>query len=116
MFEFLMQESINVAAPAIHHSIQWLRQWAVASMEPGDPALADDPNISASAGKLVMQIVKAIEAREGMRIADLSNKKRWRYAEELSDQLERLSRREFHVDTEVGKVLLQTLRASSGSV
>lgn len=116
MFEFLMQESINVATPAIHHSIQWLRQWAAASPESGDPAIADDPDISAPAAKLVMQIVKAIEAREGMRIADLSNKKRCRYAEELSDQLERLAGREFHVDIEVGKVLLQRLRTSSGSV
>jgi hypothetical protein len=116
MFEFLMQESINVAAPAVHHSMQWLRQWAVESMDPGASPLADDPDISAAAGKLVLQIVKAIEAREGMRIAELSNKKRWRYIGDLSDQLDRLSRREFHVDTEVGKALLQTLRASSGSV
>jgi hypothetical protein len=70
MFEFLMQQSFEVAAPAIHHSIQWVRQWAAASKHLGNLSTIDDPDV-ASAKKLVIQIVKVIQTREGMPVADL---------------------------------------------
>jgi hypothetical protein len=112
MFEFVKKHPIEVAAPAIHHSIQWIRQWASGASDPAGLAITQDPSISTEAAQLVKQVVATIEAKEGVPAAQLSSKKRSEYVTLLSSTLEQLSKDQLRPDIEKGKSVLMDLRKS----
>jgi len=99
MFESLSAHKLTVVAPAIHHTIQWLRQWAAVSKDPTALAISDDPAISAAAAQVVKEIVGKIEANERAPAAELSDEQVRKYIELLSDKLEQLSKAELHTNT-----------------
>ena len=110
MFETLLSKPLTVATPAIHHTIQWIRQWAAVSKEPTALAISDDPAISAAAAQLVKEMVGEIEANEKRPAGELSHEKVRHYIELLSDALEKLSKAQLNTDADHGKAILETLR------
>jgi hypothetical protein len=110
MIKSLEGQKLTVVAPAIHHTIQWIRQWAAVSNDPISLAISDDPSVSAAAAQLVRQIVQTIEATEGVPANELSDAQKRRYVQLLSDTLERLTKDQLHTNAERGKSLLKTLR------
>lgn len=110
MFESLLANNLTIVVPAIHHTIQWIRQWAAVSKDPTALAISDDPAISAAAAQLIKEIVGKIEANEGRPAGELSHEQARKYIELLSDTLEQLSKAQLHTNADHGKAILETLR------
>jgi hypothetical protein len=110
MLDFLDHEPIQNVAPAVHHAIQWIRQWSLASPDRDDLAMTGDPTLHEESRQLVGRIIRAIEGEEGRPVADFDVARRHHYVEFLSDELLRLARRNSPVDVAQGRRILERLR------
>ena len=110
MFDYLKNENFQNVAPAIHHSIQLIRQWAIATSLDDYFAFKGDDSLSAEQIDLIKRIISEIELREQTSIKNLDPNKKRPYIIQLTDNLQILSNDQFHVDKDKGRQSLQQLR------
>ncbi len=109
MFDFLDRSRVDDVLAAGHHALQFVRQWAAAAVRAGRSAsITELPPIQA---QLATQIVDEIEEVEGVRISDLPESKVEEYVSILADRMQSVALREFRVDKDRGRDLLEELRS-----
>ena len=111
MFEFLKDYDAQDVVPAIHHSIQLVRQqWAYGMTLDDRLAVRDDDTLTPEQKILIKKIISEIESREQTSIEDLDPDKTQSYITQLTDISQSLSNKQFHADENRGKKLLEELR------
>jgi hypothetical protein len=108
VFDFFQAASLEDGAPAGHHAIQFIRQWAAAAFRAGTTISFE--GLLPPQRDLAQRIVAEIEAREGRPVRQISQDRINEYIRVLSDQVQALSRKQFHVDPNKGRDLLGRLR------
>ncbi len=108
MLEFLDDAPVETAFPAGHHAIQFIRQWAAGAARAGRRASFE--GLGPAQEGLARRIVAEIEAQEGKPAAEIPEARVEGYIMLISDRLQQLSRKNFHVDSGKGKKLLYELR------
>jgi hypothetical protein len=108
MFDFLQTPSLQDGAPAGHHAIQFIRQWAAASRSAG--AFVSFRDLPPRQQKLARGIVREIEAREDQPVRQISRDRVDCYVRVLSEEVQAISGKQFLVDSSVGRDLLSKLR------
>jgi hypothetical protein len=102
MFDYLDNSTITTAFPAGHLAIQFIRHRTgrTASLE----------GLPSGQLELAQRIISEIELREGRPAAEISENRIDEYVFQISERLQKLSRRELHADQVKGKNLLDKLR------
>jgi hypothetical protein len=108
MFDFLQNSTLEDGAPAGHHAIQFIRQWAAAAFQAGTTVSFE--GLLPSQRDLAQRIVEEIEAREGRPVREIPKDRIDEYIRVLSEQVQAISRKQFGVDREKGRDLLSRLR------
>jgi hypothetical protein len=109
VFDFLQNATLEDGAPAGHHAIQFIRQWAAASFRAGTTVSFE--GLLPSQRDLAQRIVAEIETREGRPVHEIPRDRIDEYIRILSEQVQAISRRQFGVDRDKGRDLLSKLRA-----
>ncbi len=109
MFDFLDRSRVNDVLTAGHHALQFVRQWAAAAIHAGRSATIT--NLPPKQAELATLIVDEIEARESVRITDLPQSKVDEYVRVLSKRMHAVALREFRIDRDRGRSLLEDLQA-----
>jgi hypothetical protein len=109
MFDFLQTASLKDGAPAGHHAIQFIRQWAVASLHAGVSTAFE--GLSPQQRALAERIVEEIEAREERPVRQIPRDRIDYYVTALSEEVQAMSRKQLGVEQGQGKDLLTRLRS-----
>jgi hypothetical protein len=113
MFDLLKNEKIQNVAPAIHHSIQLLRQQWISVTDIDDRlATKSDDSLTPKQALLVAGIVSEIESKEKIKINDLRPEKEEQYILLLTSILQQLSTDQFNANKDKGKKLLEQMRST----
>jgi hypothetical protein len=108
VFDFLQTAKLEDGAPAGHHAIQFIRQWAASAFRAGTTISFE--GLLPPQRDLAQRIVGEIEAREGRPVPQISQDRIGEYIKLLSEQVQELSRKQFRVDRVKGGDLLSKLR------
>lgn len=111
MFDFFENSSVDQLIPAGYNAIQFISQWARASVAPWKFAAFE--RLPPKQLELAKHVVLEIGAREGQSVVAIPLLKIAEYIKIIADKLLELSFRDLHADEGRGKILLDELRLSS---